>query len=121
MHLYLMRHGQSHVNLTDLTATHRDDPLTNIERSCPESAPPYIAESDPHLEQGEPLNRLCEHFIESIRNGTEPESGGAGGLEVVRILEACTESLRTRGGPVSFPGSCVPPLPLPHEPMLRAI
>ena len=75
----------------------------------------------PHLEQGEPLNRMCAHFIESIRNGTEPESGAAGGLEVVRILEACTESLRTRGGPVSFPGPCVPPLPMPHEPMLRAI
>jgi probable phosphoglycerate mutase len=28
MHIYLVRHGQSHVNLTDLTASHRDEPLT---------------------------------------------------------------------------------------------
>ncbi len=75
----------------------------------------------PHLEQGEPLNRMCGHFIESIRKGTEPESGGAGGLDVVSILEDCTESLRTRGGPVSFPGPCVPPLPMQRETLLRAI
>jgi broad specificity phosphatase PhoE len=32
VHLYLVRHGQSHVNLTDLTATHRDSPLTEVGR-----------------------------------------------------------------------------------------
>lgn len=38
-----MRHGQSHVNLTDLTATHRDEPLTDIGRAQAESAARYIA------------------------------------------------------------------------------
>jgi predicted dehydrogenase len=54
----------------------------------------------PHLEQAEPLQRMCGHFIECIRQGSRPESNGAGGLEVVRILEACTESLRTGGAAV---------------------
>lgn len=65
----------------------------------------------PHLAQGEPLGRMCAHFIDCIRNGTRPETCGEKGLEVVRILEACTESLQARGGPVAFPGPCVPPLP----------
>ncbi len=30
MHLYLIRHGQSHVNLSDLTVEHRDEPLTDL-------------------------------------------------------------------------------------------
>lgn len=30
MHLYLIRHGQSHVNLGDLTVEHRDAPLTDL-------------------------------------------------------------------------------------------
>ncbi len=32
MHLYLVRHGQSHVNLADLTARHQDSPLTDTGR-----------------------------------------------------------------------------------------
>jgi predicted dehydrogenase len=56
----------------------------------------------PHLEQGEPLARMCAHFIDCIRHGSTPESDGASGLDVVRILEACSESLRTRGGPVAL-------------------
>lgn len=55
----------------------------------------------PHLEQGEPLARMCGHFIDCIRQGSRPESSSEGGLEVVKILEACTESLKTRGAAVS--------------------
>lgn len=69
----------------------------------------------PHLEQREPLSRMCGHFIDCIRQGIRPESCGTRGLEVVRILEACTESLQTRGGPVPFPGPCMPPLPSLRE------
>ncbi len=38
-----MRHGQSHVNLADLTATHRDEPLTDIGRAQAEHAAEYVA------------------------------------------------------------------------------
>jgi len=65
----------------------------------------------PHLSQEEPLSRMCGHFIECIQTGSRPETCGEKGLEVVRILEACTESLQSRGGPVRLPGSSVPPLP----------
>lgn len=63
----------------------------------------------PHLEQAEPLGRMCAHFIDCIRTGKQPDSCGERGLEVVRILEACSESLRSRGGPVPLaPASFLP-------------
>ena len=45
MHIYLVRHGQSHVNLTDLTASHRDEPLTDIGRAQAAAVAGYIAET----------------------------------------------------------------------------
>jgi broad specificity phosphatase PhoE len=39
-----MRHGQSHVNLTDLTATHRDDPLTDTGRAQADCAAKWSAD-----------------------------------------------------------------------------
>ncbi len=39
-----MRHGQSHVNLADLTATHRDEPLTDTGRAQAKRAAGYVAE-----------------------------------------------------------------------------
>lgn len=59
----------------------------------------------PHLAQREPLNRMCSHFIESIRHGSVPETDGAEGLAVVEILEACSESLRAKGAPVELPAA----------------
>lgn len=65
----------------------------------------------PHLEQSEPLQRMCGHFVECVRTGMRPETCGESGMEVVRILEACSDSLRMRGGPVGLPGPDMPPLP----------
>jgi len=58
----------------------------------------------PRLAQSEPLRRMCEHFLESILSGTRPLSCGQSGLEVVRILEACTRSLRSNGAAVGLTG-----------------
>jgi len=44
MHIYLVRHGQSHVNLTDLTASHRDEPLTDIGQAQAAAVAGYIAD-----------------------------------------------------------------------------
>lgn len=55
----------------------------------------------PKIEQSEPLKVMCGHFIDCIGDGSEPLTGGAAGLELVRLLEACSESLRHGGGPVS--------------------
>lgn len=55
----------------------------------------------PRIEQTEPLRRMCEHFLESISCGTPPLTCGERGLEVVRILEASSASLKAKGGPVA--------------------
>ena len=44
MHIYLVRHGQSHVNLTDLTASHRDEPLTDVGQAQAAAVAQHIAE-----------------------------------------------------------------------------
>ena len=51
----------------------------------------------PYIRQEEPLKTECQHFLDCIRQGTTPLSDGNQGLELVRILEASSESLK-RGG-----------------------
>jgi predicted dehydrogenase len=41
----------------------------------------------------EPLRIECRHFLECVRDGAEPRSGGQSGLAVVRVLEALQQSL----------------------------
>ena len=57
----------------------------------------YITRSgdiwSPRLPNVEPLRTECEHFVESIRNGTTPISDGEAGLRVVRVLEGLQQSL----------------------------
>jgi predicted dehydrogenase len=55
----------------------------------------------PRLEQIEPLWQMCQHFIDCSISGAPPLSGGESGLEVVRILEACSKSLQANGGLVA--------------------
>jgi len=54
----------------------------------------------PYIKQEEPLKTECQHFLECIREGKSPLSNGEQGLELVRILEASSESLRNHGSPV---------------------
>jgi predicted dehydrogenase len=58
----------------------------------------YIARSgdtySPRVPNDEPLRIECAHFVESVRSGTEPRSGGEAGLRVVRVLDALQQSLR---------------------------
>jgi predicted dehydrogenase len=58
--------------------------------------------SIPYIKQEEPLKTECQHFLESIRNGTTPLTCGQKGLQLVRILEASSESLRRGGAPVDL-------------------
>ena len=51
----------------------------------------------PHFTESEPLRLECGHFLESIQNGTRPQTDGYNGLQVVSILEAANESL-VKGG-----------------------
>jgi predicted dehydrogenase len=57
----------------------------------------YIARSgdiwSPRIANDEPLRLECRHFVDCIRDGTPPRSGGESGLRVVRVLEALQRSL----------------------------
>lgn len=56
----------------------------------------------PYVKQEEPLKTECQHFLDCIKHGTTPISCGRRGTELVRILEASSESLRSGGGAINF-------------------
>jgi predicted dehydrogenase len=56
----------------------------------------------PYIKQEEPLKTECQHFLDCINHGTTPLTGGKQGLELVRILEASSESLRQGGAAVEL-------------------
>jgi hypothetical protein len=58
----------------------------------------------PYIKQDEPLKLECQHFLECVRQGQVPLTNGRLGLEVVRILEGASESLKQRGALVPIEG-----------------
>jgi len=54
----------------------------------------------PYIKQEEPLKTECQHFLDCIKFGKTPLTDGRQGLELVRILEASSESLKKGGAPV---------------------
>jgi predicted dehydrogenase len=56
----------------------------------------------PYIKQEEPLRGECQHFLECIEKGVEPLTNGYKGLELVKILEAASASLKEQGAPVKF-------------------
>ena len=48
----------------------------------------------PMVKETEPLRSECAHFLECVRTGATPRSGGEAGLNVVRVLAAAQKSLR---------------------------
>jgi predicted dehydrogenase len=56
----------------------------------------------PYVKQDEPLKLECQHFLECINEGAVPITNGRLGLEVVKILEASSESLRQHGASVEL-------------------
>ena len=61
----------------------------------------------PYIKQEEPLKAECQHFLDCIRNGTTPMTSGRQGLELVRILEASSASLKHNGAAVDLRGQLV--------------
>jgi predicted dehydrogenase len=57
----------------------------------------------PYIKQEEPLKSECQHFLDCIREGISPLTNGKQGLELVRILEASSLSLKQGGAPVALP------------------
>lgn len=57
---------------------------------------------EPEVTTGEPLVNECFHFLDCIKNGTTPISGGQVGADVVAILEALSRSALEKGRPVDI-------------------
>lgn len=51
----------------------------------------------PHVRHEEPLKVECQHFLDCIADGATPLTNGRNGLELVRILEASSASMRQGG------------------------
>ena len=76
----------------------------------------------PYLHQEEPLKSACQHFIDCIKANSQPLTDGRRGLEMVRILEAASTSVKLNGAPVTLsrPSSAAPALaPVKAEEMLQ--
>jgi len=52
------------------------------------------------LEQIEPLRAECKHFLECVASRRQPRTDGHNGVRVLRILEACEQSVQKAGVPV---------------------
>ena len=74
----------------------------------------------PYIKHEEPLRNQCLHFIECIREDQTPLTSGAHGLDVVRILEASSESLRNHGASVRLSPEPAPSPPPPAPPAAPA-
>ena len=56
----------------------------------------------PYIHQEEPLKRACQHFLDCIKTNSQPLTDGRKGLEMVRILESASTSLKMNGAPVTL-------------------
>ncbi len=50
----------------------------------------------PNVEDREALRLEAEYFAECVRNGARPFNDGESGLRVVRMLEACSQALKSK-------------------------
>jgi predicted dehydrogenase len=51
----------------------------------------------PHLDVSEALKVELQHFVDCVQTGVEPITGGRAGLQVVRLLESASYSMKHRG------------------------
>lgn len=56
----------------------------------------------PYLKQEEPLRSECQHFLDCVKEGISPLTDGRRGLELVKILEASSQSLKLGGAPIKL-------------------
>ena len=56
----------------------------------------------PFIKQNEPLRVECEHFLDCIKTGEKSDSDGCDGLNVIKILEASSRSLKKEGALVNI-------------------
>jgi predicted dehydrogenase len=56
----------------------------------------------PKVDNTEALKLECKHFVDCIEKGQNFSNNGIAGLRVVKLLEACNESMKNRGKPVNL-------------------
>ncbi len=56
----------------------------------------------PRVDSTEPLQAECSHFIECIKNRSQPRSDGMDGLKVLNILTAAQKSMEQGGAPIEI-------------------
>ena len=73
------------------------------------------------LEEGEPLEFECRHFLECIATGAQPRTDGQEGMRVLRVLTRASEALKAASAPAepipaAFPGVQIHPSAFVDEP-----
>ncbi len=64
---------------------------------------PRLEDAHPvEIEEKEPLKSECEHFIECVDTRKQPRTDGNNGLRILKILEACQDSLKENGKVYDF-------------------
>jgi predicted dehydrogenase len=56
----------------------------------------------PKVDQTEPLEQMCQHFVECALSGKTPLSDGVDGLKVVRLIDATIQSLDQGGAVIAL-------------------
>jgi UDP-2-acetamido-3-amino-2,3-dideoxy-glucuronate N-acetyltransferase len=70
------------------------------------------------LEKAEPLKRECQHFLDCVASRQRPVSDGREGLRVLKVLDACEQSLQRNGD--RPPTEAVPAAPAVPPPAAAA-
>jgi predicted dehydrogenase len=68
------------------------------------SVPVLKKEDAEFIEHGdnEPLHEECAHFLECMKTRTNPLTDANSGIEVLKVLNACQESIEQNGSPISL-------------------
>jgi len=60
------------------------------------------------LENLEPLAEECRHFLDCVATHRQPRTDGSEGARLIRVLEACEQSLAQNGGPIAVRVAAAP-------------
>jgi UDP-2-acetamido-3-amino-2,3-dideoxy-glucuronate N-acetyltransferase len=52
------------------------------------------------ISKDEPLRKECQHFLDCVRDNSQPRTSGKNALQVLEVLAACGRSLNQAGAPV---------------------
>ncbi|MBV8505429.1 MAG: Gfo/Idh/MocA family oxidoreductase [Alphaproteobacteria bacterium] len=65
---------------------------------------PQKAEAEPvPLDEGEPLNLECRHFLDCIAHGSKPRTDGREGLRVLQVLARASDALKKAQATITAP------------------